>query len=105
MYPNGVKVALKLLKYLKTMSSAPTFDKTFINTSFTVFFTEKYLKKQKKKGLDRKTILQKCRDSSRHETMRNVYEYRVLCDGNSNLKERLVLFKNTFRVKFNNNWK
>lgn len=104
-YPNGVKVASKLLKHLQMIPSAHTFDKAFINASFTVFFTDKYIKKQKKNGLDRVAALKKFRDSSRYETMRNIYEYRVLCDGIGNLKERLGLFKNTYRVKFNNNWK
>lgn len=104
-YPNGVKVASKCLKYLETMSSTPTFDKPFINASFMVFFTDKYLKKQKKKGLDRQATLQKFRDSQRYETMRSLYEYRVMCDGRGNVKERVGLFKNTYRVKFNNTWK
>lgn len=104
-YPNGVKVVSKLLKYLEKISSAPTFDKPFINASFTIFFTEKYLKKQQKNGLDRSATLQKFRDSPRYETMRNIYEYRVISDGHGNVKERLGLFKNTYRVKFNNNWK
>lgn len=103
-YPNGVKVVAKLLKYLETMSSAPTFDKPFINASYTIFFTDKYLKKQKKNGLDRKATLQKFRDSQRYETMRSIYEYRVMCDGRGNVKERVGLFKNTYRVKFNNTW-
>lgn len=104
-YPNGVKVASKPLKHLKTILSAPTFDKPFINASFVIFFTEKYIKQQKKHGLDRKATLQKFRDSSRYETMRSIYEYRVMCDGHGDVKERLGSFKNTFRVKFNNNWK
>lgn len=103
-YPNGVKVVAKHLKHLKFISSSQLFDRSFINSSFLIFFTEKYILKQKKKGLTRKEVLNKFRESSRYETMKNMYEHRILNDGRGDIKSRLGIFKNSFRVKLNNFW-
>lgn len=103
-YPNGVKVHAKLLKQIETTSSAASFDRFFINTQFMIFFTDKYILKQAKKGLSREVVLLKFRESKRYETMQSIYEYRVVCDGKGGIKERLRLFKNVFRIKFNNWW-
>lgn len=65
-------------------------------------FSEKYILKQMKKGLDRKSILNKFRDSNRYEIMKFLYEYRVLSNGRGDIKHRLNMFKLVFRTKFNN---
>lgn len=103
-YSNGVKVYTKHLKHLDNMSSAPIFDRSFINSSFLIFFSDRYILKQKKKGMARKAVLIKFRESNRYNIMRNIYEYRVLCDGHGDVIARVGSFKNTFRVKFNNWW-
>lgn len=103
-FPNGVKVMAKHLKHLDTISSSQVFDRSFINYSFMIFFSEKYILKQRKKGLARKEILNKFRESNRYDTMRNMYEYRILCDGHGDIKARFGIFKNTFRIKYNNWW-
>lgn len=103
-YTNGVKVAKPALRRLETISSAQQFYREFINSGYLVFFCEKYCRRQVKKGLSREQMLKKIRDSNRYETLQNVYEYRVLCDGQGDIKRRLISFKNVFRVKFNNQW-
>lgn len=105
MYPNGVKVDQKLAKQMDTISSEPSCDRMFINTHFMVVFSNKYIFKQFKKGLDRKATLNKFRDSNRYELMKNMYDYRVLCNGRGEIRTRLNLFKLVFRSKLNNWWK
>lgn len=78
MYSNGVKIDVKSAKILDTIPRTPSFDRTFVNTSFSMFFTEKYLNKKIKKchknEVDdsklRVEVLKILRDSERHQTMR-----------------------------------
>lgn len=101
-YQNGAKVDVNLVKQLDSISGDAPFDRLFINTHFTIMFSEKYIRKQMKKGLDRKNILVKFRDSNRYEIMKFLYEYRVLVNGRGDIKHRLSMFKLVFRTKFNN---
>lgn len=70
MYPNGAKISASASKKLETISGDPNCDRTYVNTQFFVVFSEKYLKKQVKKGLSRKEMLSKFRDSNRYEVMK-----------------------------------
>lgn len=97
---------IKLAKQLDLISGDPSYDRLFINTHFMLVFSRKYILKQfSKRNLDRKSTLNKFRNSNRYELMQNMYEYRVLCNGRDNIKMRLGLFKLVFRSKFNNFWK
>lgn len=71
MYPNGTKISVKLTKQLQVIASTPSFDRPFINALFLMVFTDKYIRKQLKKGLNREDILTKFRDSDRYETMKS----------------------------------
>lgn len=104
-FPNGVKVSARKFKLLSAIPTDPANDKQFINSAFFVFITEKKIKKQIKKGLERNAILEYFRDSSKCEMMRSIYEHRILTDGNGDTKGRIRDFKHTFRVKFNNWWR
>lgn len=95
----------KLANQLDKIPGDPSHDRMFINTHFMMVFSRKYILKQAKRGMDREATLKKLRDSDRYELMRNMYEYRVLCNGRDNVKMRLSLFKLVFRSKFNNFWK
>lgn len=101
-YPNGAKVDVNLVGQLDSISGDAGFDRLFINTHFAIMFSEKYIRKQVKKGLDRKNILDKFRSSNRYEIMQFLYDYRVLSDGRGDIKYRLKMFKLVFRTKFNN---
>lgn len=114
----------KLSKELDTISSDPNYDRTYINTQFFLLFPQKYIKKQAKKGLTREQVLTKFRDSNRYETMKgsfyspkfsfqliirnnfliDLYEYRVLGNGQGDVDARKRLFKLCFRTKLNNWW-
>lgn len=72
-YDNGVKVSAKKMEFLDTISSEPTADRLFINTFFFIVFSEKYLRKQIKKGLNRTEVLNKMRDSNRHKVMKGEF--------------------------------
>lgn len=63
-YDNGVKVWANKMDILETISSEP-----IVNSFFTVF-SEKYLRKQIKKGLTRNDVLKKMPDSNRHKVMK-----------------------------------
>lgn len=103
-YNNGVKVNKKLNQQLLMISGDTTFDRTFVNAQFLIVLTEKYIFKKIKKGFSREEILKICRESNRYDIMRLMYEYRVLFNGQGDLKDRCANFKNIFRVKFNNWW-
>lgn len=89
---------------LDKISTGPLHDRLYINNQFFVFIKEKQLFKQIGKKLDRMTVLDKLRDSSKYDLMRLIYEHRVLSDGNGDVKFRISLFRSVFRVKFNNWW-
>lgn len=55
---------------LDTIPTAPFADREFINTQFTMIFSERYLKKQLNKRLDRKEVLKNFRECRRHEVMK-----------------------------------
>lgn len=103
-FPNGVKILAKKYQVLNQIPTDPSHDRMFINTQFFVFFKEKYIRKQIKKHLNRKTILDKLRESVKYDLMRSIYEHRVLSDGMGDNKARIGLFRSTFRIKFNNWW-
>lgn len=122
-YPNGAKISTKLSKKLETIPGDSSSDRTYMNTQFFVVFSEKYLKKQVKKGLSRKDALSKFRDSNRYEIMKgwlkykkifpvidkflfttDLYEHRVLRNGQGDIEARKRLFKSCFRTKLNNWW-
>lgn len=87
-----------------------------------MFFPEKYIRKQVKKGLSREEVWSKFRESDRHKVMKgkipiailtfitkcfhisDLYQYRVLRDGTGDLDYRARLFTLAFRVKLNNWW-
>lgn len=69
-YPNGVKIPVKLWKTIETISGDTRCDRKYINTQFFSVFPEKYIKKQVKKGLSRDQILLKFSESNRYETMK-----------------------------------
>lgn len=102
MYPNGAKADVNAIKQLDSISDDAAFDRPFINTHYAIMFPEKYIRKQVKKGLNRKDILNKFRSSDRYEIMEHLYQYRVLSNGNGDIKHRLSVFKLVFRTKFNN---
>lgn len=93
---------MNLIKQLDTISGNASFDRLFVNTHFSIMFPEKSLRKQLKKGLGRKDILERFRNSNRGEIMEQMYKYRVLSDGRGDIKHRLSVFKLVFRTKFNN---
>lgn len=76
-YPNGAKVAVNAAKHLDSISGDTSFDRLFINTHFAIMFPEKYIRKQMKKGIERKKILENFRNSNRYEIMKFVYDFRV----------------------------
>lgn len=75
-YPNGVKVLVKAMKQLETIPSTGSGDRLYVNTSFTVFFSDKYIKKRIKKCKKleisklREEVLKILRESDRHQTMK-----------------------------------
>lgn len=69
-YENGVKVDVKKMKILDTIPSSPAGDRLFINSLFFIIFSEKYILKQMKKGMDREKVLAKFRGSNRHQVMK-----------------------------------
>lgn len=104
MFLNGAKMDKKHYEQLYTFPGDSSHDRLFINTHFMMIFSRKYILKQSKRGLNRKTTLDKFRDSNRYELMHKMYEYRVLSNGRDNIKARLGLFKLVYRSKFNNFW-
>lgn len=104
-YPNGTKIPVQKIELLDAIPSDESNDRLFINSAFFVFFTEKKICKQVKNGLGSAQVLEKFRSSTKYELMRDIYEYRVLSDGDGNIKSRLQTLGHTFRVKLNNWWR
>lgn len=98
---NGVKILAKKYKMLDEILTGPSHDRLYINNQFFVFLKEKYLHRKIEKNLDRITVLEKLRDSSKYDLMRLIYEHRVLSDGNGDVKSRINIFRSVFRIKFN----
>lgn len=69
-YPNEVKISVKNKEILDTIPTAPFADREFVNAQFSMIFSEKYLKKQLKKRLDRKAVLKNFRECGRHDVMK-----------------------------------
>lgn len=71
-YPNGTKMTVKKAGVLETIPTDSFADRLFINSEFSMLFSEKYLRKQMKKGLDRAEVLTKFRSSGRHDVMKGM---------------------------------
>lgn len=104
-YPNGAKIPAQKIELLNAIPSDASNDRHFINSAFFVFFSEKRICKQTKNGLGCGEVLEKFRNSNKYELMRDIYEYRVMNDGDGDTKSRLRTFRHTFRVKLNNWWR
>lgn len=68
-YSNGVTVPSNMMNVVGKISGDKDSDSNYINKLFEVLFPEKYLKKQIKKGHNRKAILNKIRDSKKYDIM------------------------------------
>lgn len=126
-YPNGVRVEKSKMNLLNEITDDIKNDRKFVNYAFAAMYSDKYLKKKVISGLDREKILQKLRETKRHETIKSkflnsfsesffvlchifpvhflaLFEYRVVSSGKGEVKYRASQFKLAFRVKFNNWW-
>lgn len=99
-----MKASVKQMRQIETISGEAAADRRFINDIFFIIFSEKYIMKQVKKGLSWEELLTKFRASNRHELMKDLYEYRVLRNGEGIVDARLRLFKLVFRTKLYNWW-
>lgn len=103
-YSNGCKIPANQMDLLNDIPDDADNDRMFINTAFFIFFSEKMIRKQVKKGSLRKAVLEKFRSSAKYELLRSIYEYRVLLNGSGQIRSRIRLFRTAFRVKLNNWW-
>lgn len=62
-----------MARQLEMVPQKEASDRNYINTQFFMFFSEKYVRKQVKRGLSRKEVLSKLRDSNRYETMKGEF--------------------------------
>lgn len=69
-FPNGVKVKADLAKRLEIIPSKESSDRKFVNESFDLFFSDKYIEKQIRNGCAKEQLLTQFRDSNRYETMK-----------------------------------
>lgn len=104
-YPNGTKISVKKIELLDAIPGDASNDRLFINSAYFIFFTEKRIRKQAKNGLTCAQTLNKLRNSIKYELMRDIYEYRVMNDGDGDIKSRIRIFGHIFRVKLNNWWR
>lgn len=74
-YANGASAPAELIKQLETISGHPESDRDYINSISFMFFSEKYLRKQVKKGLSREEVLAKLRDSKRYDIIKGLSRY------------------------------
>lgn len=65
-----MNIDVDLAKQLNSIPSSPSFDRTYINSAFSIMFPEKRLRRQVKKGIARQDILKKFRDSERYQLMK-----------------------------------
>lgn len=54
--------------------TGPSYDREFINKIFAVVFSDSYLNKLIRKGLDREKVLGKLRETKRHTTIKGIFE-------------------------------
>lgn len=113
---------------MDTISGDAASDRKYVNSCFFIIFPLEYIEKQIKKTPSRKLVLEKLRGTKRYETMNgqfqmkifsvsyclliiansfmftDLFDYRVLQDGQGELNGRIHLFKLAFRSKFNGWW-
>lgn len=72
-FPNGVKLKVDLAKRLEIIPGEESSDRRYINETFDMFFSEKYIKKQMRNGCAKEKLLTQFRETDRYETMRGEY--------------------------------
>lgn len=82
----------------------PTYDRQYINKSFTAFFSERYMRKLIAAGVNRSNMLDKLRSSKRYSILTDLYNARVDKDGRGDIAYRKSILKSNFRTKLNNWW-
>lgn len=71
-FPNNVEVSVHLMNQLEIISNEEASDRKFINESFGIFFSDKYLHGKIREGTNRENLLTECRKVDRHATMKGL---------------------------------
>lgn len=103
-FANGVCISKAKIAELNDVPMGPTYDRQYINKSFTVFFSERYMKKLIAAGLSRSNMLDKLRSSKRYSILADLYNARVDMDRRGDTAQRKSILKSNFRTKLNNWW-
>lgn len=73
-----MNVDIKLAEQLESIPHSASFDRVYINKSFAIMFPERRLRRQVKKGLTRKNILDKFRESDQYRTMKGNSSTKII---------------------------
>lgn len=65
-----MKVSAQLANQLEIISSEESSDRKFINETFSMFFSDKYIQKKIREGFNREKLLAQFRASDRYATMK-----------------------------------
>lgn len=70
-YPNGVRLPIQMANELKVILGNPASDHLFINKTFSMFFTDNYIKEFIKDGIQREDVLSFFRQSDQYEILKS----------------------------------